>query len=421
MLLKGGNEASGYRFRVVTWQPETGVPQSSESTGQTLERAVLSALVKVLPLGATLNVVSEPVGASVAVDGEKVGVTPLTTQVPPGDHTVRLDLKLHTPVEEQVNIIARGTFSIRRTLERVPARITLAAKPSGTSIEVDGKAIGKDAVDQGIQPGAHVIRFTSPGYVPFEAHVDIKPGDTYAQKRTLDPTGWQRFKMALSVAQEDVYARKSYFQVAYEQPTFFRRDLGMRYWYGDQATTAGFDSGANTLPLSLPKTGAGLSGISAEYGTTGRHFTLMVAGFQYARSPTAWTWTLKGAPPVEHVEDGPKGQSFDGPLDMYTLRFFQPGVRFALWRLEFYARVGLELRALHTVDSRPDVSDVQGYKKGLWEGSLDAAGQAGVHVFVVEGLFVDFAWRYNLSLLAAKGGDQKVNLNGFRMGLGYAY
>ena len=67
----------------------------------------------------TLEVDSDPAGASVQVDGERRGETPFSdTQVIPGTHRVLVQLRGHRPVSKAVEVSAGGTERFVARLER---------------------------------------------------------------------------------------------------------------------------------------------------------------------------------------------------------------------------------------------------------------------------------------------------------------
>ena len=81
-----------------------------------------------------LAVTSEPVGASVAIDGAAAGVTPLAgVPVVPGEHTVRLEATGFRPEEERVTVPAGGTYTLDRALRPLA---TAAPRPRPTATPV---------------------------------------------------------------------------------------------------------------------------------------------------------------------------------------------------------------------------------------------------------------------------------------------
>jgi hypothetical protein len=79
----------------------------------------------------TLTVTSDPSGASVTVDGQAFGRTPLTLRdLPPGSHTVVLSMPGRQPVTRTVELRAGGSQDVVATLE--PEAPVVAQKPAVT-------------------------------------------------------------------------------------------------------------------------------------------------------------------------------------------------------------------------------------------------------------------------------------------------
>jgi hypothetical protein len=79
-----------------------------------LDRASAEAIAA--GLGA-LWVLSHPAGARVIVDGQYLGNTPLMTNVPPGDKTVKLELPGHKPWSSSVHVNAGRRVRVAASLE----------------------------------------------------------------------------------------------------------------------------------------------------------------------------------------------------------------------------------------------------------------------------------------------------------------
>ncbi len=75
---------------------------------------------------------STPPGAALAVDGTAQGYTPLTVEVPPGNHRLRLSLPGHATVEREVLTSAERatTVDVALAAVAVAAPAPVAAKPS---------------------------------------------------------------------------------------------------------------------------------------------------------------------------------------------------------------------------------------------------------------------------------------------------
>ncbi|HEX9508514.1 MAG TPA: PEGA domain-containing protein, partial [Myxococcales bacterium] len=352
-------------------------------------------------LASSLEVTSRPPDATVFVDGERVGSTPLSGQILPGERKIRLELGGYKTVESTHSVPVRGQVAVQRDLEKMPSRLILSTSPAGADISVDGKSVGKDRVDQGIMPGRHTIRFAAPGYVPYEVVADIKPNETYSQSKALAPTGWQSTKLSMEVAQEDIYKRSLSFVVAFETQTLTTSNLDV------QARSSGSTARAQKLLTPSPGS-ARLIGASAELSAHGRYFGLMIVGAAYLRSTDPWQFQVSnpGTLPATVTTD----------VDLLSVRLLQPQLRLAIWHFTLSLQGGAELRAFRMQDH----ASPQMYTDGFLSIDTQLVGQAALRAFLVEGLFLEAAFRYHYTIVNIYGGKGPSTL-GLRGGIGYAF
>jgi len=396
VLLKAGQDETGYRYRVTNWLPGAGEPpQVGEGSGPVLERALLSALVKVVPLSATVEVESTPPGAAVFVDGERVGTAPTRLQVLPGAHALKLELPSHLPAELQAQVPARGVLNVSRALEKVPARLVVVARPSGTAISVDGAAAGVDKLDRGIQPGAHAVSFTLDGHIPYEEKLEIAPGATATVDRTLEPTTWTRVQRALGEVQDEEAARRLYVQLSYERGAFASRGASSIGNVFPRVT--GLDE--NDLPQ--------LQGGSAEVGMRWRYGGLALVGTSVLTSGG------NSYPAVASAQDGSPVDGARVKVRAVTLRLLQPQLQLLLWRFAVNVQGGLGGRALAYPPTGVDnlLSD-----RARWQLDPLLEVQGRVRFTVVGGLYLEGAFRHSRSLLGANSA-----IDSFEGGVGYAF
>lgn len=102
------------------------------------------------PVPATLAITSTPRGATVRIDGEVVGVTPLETSVPPGVHRVELSQSGYFPKRTSITA-ARGVHErVHTTLDPAPRmnpRRILGATAIGVGAAALASGIGLLAID----------------------------------------------------------------------------------------------------------------------------------------------------------------------------------------------------------------------------------------------------------------------------------
>jgi hypothetical protein len=406
VLVRGGQDESGFRFSAVSLRPATGERSEASASHAVLAKALTGALVKVLSLSSTLQAESTPKGATLFANGVKVGTTPLSTQILPGEHTFRFELESHLPVEVVQEVGARTQLRLERTLVKVPARLTVLARPAGTTIQVDGQQVGQDKVDQGIEPGSHTVHLAREGYLPFETSVEVKPGETLTLERDLEPTSWERFRQQAQAEQESTYGRSNAVELGYEHltPTELFSAGGAGLYLSPLSDRKWKDFvGSNSLQLS---------GVGVDFINTGRNVGLLLAGLSYVQSQGGAVLQV----PYEDAQQEPQLREYS--VRLFSLRALQPQVRMALWRFTFLVQAGLELQVAALGDLRqlgPSEEDIP--LEAALGVDLRATGQLGVRFNVLEGLFLSGSFRYGRSLLR----DFNYPAYGLRAGVGYAF
>ena len=139
-------------------------------------RAVVVS-AKLVPERQTLRVRSQPRGATVTLDGEVVGKTPLTVpRVANGPHEIEVTAPGHLPW--------KGVYEMkpgRRTLEvRLPKKdeaveLAVVTWPAAR-VTVAGRSLESGTGSIFVPPGRHVLRFERPGAPPLERPIRLEPG-----------------------------------------------------------------------------------------------------------------------------------------------------------------------------------------------------------------------------------------------------
>jgi len=146
---------------------------------------------------ADLRVTSTPPGASVVLLGhpEAKGLTPFQRWLPPGDVTVRVSMAGYLSAERKLTLVLgdgpKNTVNVALISPDAPGQVVLAVGEAAheAAIEVDGAAAGTlpRAAPLELTPGQHTVRATKPGFKPFEATVDVKPGSRQTVEVFLAP------------------------------------------------------------------------------------------------------------------------------------------------------------------------------------------------------------------------------------------
>jgi serine/threonine-protein kinase len=139
----------------------------------TVAAAVPTAAPTVAPPPAVLGAVrveSQPAGATVTVDNQPRGVTPL--EVPDlalGHHDVKVELKGYTPATQAVELVTETPRAeLKLTLARVapaPGVADILSTPLGATVKVDGAVVGRTPlIDFKLKPGPHHVEVSRDGY-----------------------------------------------------------------------------------------------------------------------------------------------------------------------------------------------------------------------------------------------------------------
>jgi len=133
---------------------------------------------------AAVTVSSTPAGATVRIDGEPLGRTPLTLDVGEGAHRVEWRLAGYKPRARGIEVVAGKSLTVP-TARLVPAdgNLALASEPDGATVQVDGEFRGRTPLDLDLTPDReHRIRFTKSGYEPVSQLVELRS----AERRALN-------------------------------------------------------------------------------------------------------------------------------------------------------------------------------------------------------------------------------------------
>jgi hypothetical protein len=92
---------------------------------------------------AELIVISHPAGATVTVDGEAAGQTPLTTHVSPGEHAITVAKERYAPASSKVDAPGKLALDLRRP----PATLHVTSTPPAADVLIAGERRGRTPLD----------------------------------------------------------------------------------------------------------------------------------------------------------------------------------------------------------------------------------------------------------------------------------
>ncbi len=130
---------------------------------------------------------SIPPGASVTLNGEPAGVTPIyLSGLSPGKYNVSFDLEDYVPYKTYANVYSGRTTVLKPSLTYYFGTLNIASVPSGADVAVDGVSRGATPlVLAGIEPGIHTVNVTLATHLPYYRVVSVISGRTTVLKPTL--------------------------------------------------------------------------------------------------------------------------------------------------------------------------------------------------------------------------------------------
>jgi serine/threonine protein kinase len=128
----------------------------------------------------TLVVSTNPAGVQVIIDGQPRGVTPLTVELAPGSHELRLEAEGGPRI---IPFTVKSGNTVSQTLELpkvAPStgQLSVRSEPAGARVTVDGAAGGTTPLTiEGLAPGVHTVTLQSDATTVTQ-EVTIEPGAT---------------------------------------------------------------------------------------------------------------------------------------------------------------------------------------------------------------------------------------------------
>ncbi|MER3480227.1 MAG: PEGA domain-containing protein [Meiothermus sp.] len=143
------------------------------------------------PPTATLSVDSNPRGATVRLNGQVVGNTPLTVTINADPATLEVSRAGYPTYRTSINPRPGEQVRVFADLQALlPGRIVVDANVWGAQVYIDGRLVGNVPVNVTAAPGSRVVEVRAGGYTTFRTTVNLRPGQTewvYATLRAVAP------------------------------------------------------------------------------------------------------------------------------------------------------------------------------------------------------------------------------------------
>ncbi len=136
--------------------------------------------LKLVSTRGLLYVTSKPSGASVRIDGNFVGVTPIKKhRLDAGEHELITFLSGFDEATQKVQIVGGAAAKVKVRLSKqspTDGRVLVSSKPAGARVMIANQEVGVTPVDIDYRKGHYVLRWILDGYEPVEQKVEVKGG-----------------------------------------------------------------------------------------------------------------------------------------------------------------------------------------------------------------------------------------------------
>jgi hypothetical protein len=160
----------------------------------------LNVILNSLP--GKLKVVSNPIGASIVLNGKNVGQTPMTLKnLKEGRYNLELALKNFLPRKKKVLVRPGQITDVNEALEVIPGSLSIESLPRKSLVYLDGKKLGvAPLVLDNLKPGSYQLKFTMAKYENKEVRIVVKPGQ---KVEVLETLGKQKGQLTVVSQQHD--------------------------------------------------------------------------------------------------------------------------------------------------------------------------------------------------------------------------
>lgn len=134
--------------------------------------------------------------ATVYIDYEEVGKTPLQHRVPPGRYNVRVAIDGFQPFVRSVDVHQDEVTEVNATLIAGPGSVEFVVQPSGAAVVIDGRQAGTAPIRLAdIGQGSHEYTLSAPSHETVEGSFDFEIGQNLLIVHELeDISGQFRFE-----------------------------------------------------------------------------------------------------------------------------------------------------------------------------------------------------------------------------------
>ncbi len=145
----------------------------------TVNRAEETSLKTELePIKGDINILTEPPGAEVFINGEMAGISPVSIVKSGGKYSVKVSMNNYQDILDEVEI-RRGSAAVQRNyiLQLEKARLTVQTEPANGKLLLDGIMIDAQTPVEVEATVSHQLTYVKHGYFSHKQKLTLEPGE----------------------------------------------------------------------------------------------------------------------------------------------------------------------------------------------------------------------------------------------------
>lgn len=167
-----------FRFQRAGFADETRRISVNRNENFSIELKRGTSTVKGLSLPGIVRITSEPSGAEIILNGQKLGNTPYQGELTAGEHHLELRKALYYADVSTFNLREGQSQAIPRKLKPRFGYLTVASTPKNAKIFLDGKLLGNAPLGRKeVESGQHTIRLEAELHHQYEQAITIRDGE----------------------------------------------------------------------------------------------------------------------------------------------------------------------------------------------------------------------------------------------------
>jgi hypothetical protein len=177
-----------FRFQKPGYAEETRVVKVSSAQHLAVALKAGVGAGPVLKMPGFIVLQSDPPGAEIVVNGQKIGNTPFQFDLVAGAYQLELRKPLYYPDASMFDVKESETKELTRTLKPRFGYLSVSCDQAGASVYVDNKLVGTTPFERrAIESGKHTLRIASALFHDHSEDFTLKDGETKTAAAQLKP------------------------------------------------------------------------------------------------------------------------------------------------------------------------------------------------------------------------------------------